>query len=131
MEICNISQSHQHLGAGSTDQARTVRTVSIKVLLELARIHRLMTDFINNDNNDADFSMLFDGKAAAELLLLLKELDALSPKLRAAFKEDASLADLLKRMSSQGYSTSTDDLMLLKNMIDLLQNTQRKELSNP
>ena len=75
--------------------------------------------------------MLFDGKAAAELLLLLKELDALSPKLRAAFKEDASLADLLKRMSSQGYSTSTDDLMLLKNMIDLLQNTQRKELSNP
>lgn len=103
----------------------------LKVLLELARIHRLMTDFINNDNNDSDFSMVFDGKAAAELLPLLKELDALSPKLRTAFKEDASLANLLKRMSSQGYSTSTDDLMLLQNMIDLLQNSQRKELSNP
>ncbi|CBL46552.1 hypothetical protein HDN1F_29690 [gamma proteobacterium HdN1] len=103
----------------------------LKVLLELARIHRLMTDFINNDNNDADFSMVFDGKAAAELLPLLKELDALSPKLRAAFKKDVLLADLLERMSSQGYSASADDLMLLQNMIDLLQNSQRKELSNP
>jgi hypothetical protein len=102
----------------------------LKVLLELASIHRLMTDFINNDNNDADFSMVFDGRTAAELLPLLKELGALSPKFRASFREETSLADLLKRMSSQGYSASTDDLTLLQNMIDLLQNSQRKELSN-
>lgn len=30
-----------------------------------------------------------------------------------------------------GYETLLDDLMLLQNMIDLLQNSQRKELSNP
>ena len=103
----------------------------LKVLLELTRIHRLLADFINDAPSDADFSMVFDGKAAAELLPLLKELNALSPKLRTAFKEDATLVYLLKRMSSQGYSTSADDLMLLQNMIDLLQNSQRKELSNP
>lgn len=103
----------------------------LKVYLELARINRLMTDFINNDNNDTDFSMVFDGKAAVGLLPLLKELAALSPEFRASFKEDTTLADLLKRMSSQGYNASKDDLILLQNMIDLLQNSQRKELSNP
>ncbi len=103
----------------------------LKVLLELARIHRLMTGFINNDHSDADFSMVFDGKAAAELLPLLKELDALSSKFRVSFKEDISLADLLKRMSSKCYHASRDDLILLQNIIDLLQKSQREELSNP
>lgn len=103
----------------------------LKVLLELARIHRLMTDFINNNNSDADFTMVFDGKASAELLPLLKELDALSPKFRASFKEDTSMADLLKRMSSASYGASMNDLILLQDIIDLLQNSQREELSNP
>ena len=103
----------------------------LKVLLELARIHRLMTDFINNDNSDTDFSMVFDGQAAAELLPLLKELDALSPKFRACIKEDSSLADLLSRMSSKSYMAIQADLILLQDMIDLLQNSQREELSNP
>ncbi|MFM5220560.1 hypothetical protein [Aeromonas caviae] len=103
----------------------------LKVLLELARIHRLMTDFINNDNSDTDFSMVFDGQAAAELLPLLKELDALSPKFRASIKEDSSLADLLSRMSSKSYMAIQADLILLQDMIDLLQNSQREELSNP
>ena len=59
----------------------------LKVLLELARIHRLMTDFVNNDSNDADFSKVFDGKAAAELIPLLKELGALSPQLEPPLKQ--------------------------------------------
>lgn len=103
----------------------------LKVLLELGRIHRLMADFINIDSSDADFIMVFDGKAATELLPLLKELDALSPKFRVSFKEASPLVDLLKRMSSKGYDPSKDDLILLQNMIDLLQNSQRMELSNP
>ena len=103
----------------------------LKVLLELARIHRLMTDFINNNNSDADFSMVFDGKAASELLPLLKELDALSPKFRASFREDTSMADLVKRMSSGYYGASMNDLILLQEIIDLLQSSQREELSNP
>ncbi len=100
------------------------------MLLELARIHRLMADFIHN-NSDADFSVVFDGKATAELLPLLRELDALSPKFRASFKEDTSMADLLKRMSSAHYGASMNDLILLQEIIDLLQKSQREELSNP
>lgn len=103
----------------------------LKVLLDLARIHRLLDDFTNGALSDADFSMVFDGKTAAELLRLLKELYALSPKLSTAFKEDTSLEDLLQRMSSEGYTPSKEDFMLLQKMIDLLQNSQRKELSNP
>ena len=103
----------------------------LKVLLELAHIHRLITDFINNDSSDADFSMVFDGKAAAELLPLLKELEALSPQFRISLKENTSLIDLLKRASSEHFGASTDDLNLLQHMIDLLLNCQRKELSNP
>lgn len=103
----------------------------VKVLLELARIHRLMTDFINNNNSDADFSMVFDGKAAAELLPLLKEVNALSPKFRASFREDASMADLLQRMSSKYYGASMNDLIILEEVIDLLQKSQREELRNP
>ena len=103
----------------------------LKVLLELARIHRLMADFINNDSNDTDFSEVFDGKAAAELLPLLKELDALSPQFRASIRENASLTDFLKRLSSGHFCASADDLNLLKIMIDQLQNCQRKELINP
>lgn len=102
----------------------------LKVLLELARIHRLMTDFISNDNNDEDFSMVFDGGTVAVLLPLFKELEALSPKFRNSFREDTSLADLLQRMSSRGYCASSDDLILIQKIIDLLQNSQRMELSN-
>lgn len=86
----------------------------LSVLQELARIHSLMTDFISNNNNDADFSIVFDDGIAAELLPLLKELDALSPKFRISFKGDTSLADLLKRMSSIGYCASRVDLILVK-----------------
>ena len=103
----------------------------LKVLLELARIHRLMTDFVNNDSNDADFSKVFDGKAAAELLPLLKELDALSPQFRVSIKTNTSLTDFLKRLSSEHFGASVDDLHLLKNLIDQLQNCQRKELNTP
>jgi hypothetical protein len=103
----------------------------LKVLLKLARIHRLMTDFVNNDSNDADFSKVFDGKAAAELLPLLKELDALSPQFRVSIKTNTSLTDFLKRLSSEHFGASVDDLHLLKNLIDQLQNCQRKELSTP
>lgn len=103
----------------------------LKVLLELARIHRLMTDVIKSAPSDADFTKICDGKAAEELLPLLKELEALSPKFRAFFKEDTSRADLLKRMSSNTYHPSGKDLILLENIIDLLQNAQREELSKP
>lgn len=117
--------------AKETLTKRAQSELFLKVLLELARIYRLMDDFINNDPSDDDFSKVFDGKAATELLPLLKELDALSPKFRASFKDDTSLADLLKRMSSKHYGASKDDLNLLHKIIDLLQNSQREELSNP
>ena len=117
--------------AKETLTKRAQSELFLKVLLELARIYRLMDDFINNDPSDDDFGKVFDGKAAAELLPLLKELDALSPKFRASFKDDSSLADLLKRMSSEYYGASKDDLNLLQKIIDLLQNSQREELSNP
>ena len=92
--------------AKETLTKRAQSELFLKVLLELARIYRLMDDFINNDPSDDDFSKVFDGKAATELLPLLKELDALSPKFRASFKDDTSLADLLKRMSSEYYGAS-------------------------
>ncbi len=117
--------------AKETLTKRAQSELFLKVLLELARIYRLMDDFINNDPSDDDFSKVFDGKAATELLPLLKELDALSPKFRASFKDDTSLADLLKLMSSEYYGASKDDLNLLQKIIDLLQNSQREELSNP
>ena len=75
--------------------------------------------------------MVFDGKAAAELLPLLKELEALSPKFRLSQKGSTSLTDLLKRLSSKHFGASTDDLTLLQQMIDLLLDYQRKELSTP
>lgn len=103
----------------------------LKVLQELARIHRVMTDFICGDSSDVDFSTVFDGKTAVELVALLKELNALSPQVRSAFKGDVALIDLLERMSSGGYGASESDLTLLQNMIDLLHNSQRLELSNP
>ncbi len=102
----------------------------LKVLLELARIHRLMTDFISNNNNDEDFNIVFDGRTVAELLPLFKELEALSPRFRDSFREDKSLADCLQRMSSRCYCASSDDLILIQKIIDLLQNSQRMELSN-
>lgn len=103
----------------------------LKALLELARIHRLMTDVLNDDSSDADFIKIFDGKAASELLPLLKELDALSPQFRISIQANTSLTDFMKRLSSGHFSTSPGDLNLLKNMIDQLQNCQRNELSNP
>ena len=103
----------------------------LKVLLELARIHRLVSNVINNDSDDADFSEVFDGKATSELLPLLQELDALSRIFRLSFREKTSLVDLLRRMSSQYYSPSMDDLTLLQDTINLLQKSQREELSKP
>lgn len=117
--------------AKETLTKRAQSELFLKVLLELARIHRLMSDFINNDNSDADFSMVFDGNTAVELLPLLKELDALSPQFRVSCKENTWLADLLKRLSSRPFCPSEEDLRILQKMIDLLQNSQRKELSNP
>lgn len=103
----------------------------LKVMLELVRIHRLMTAFINADSSDADFCTVFDGKVVAELLSLLEDLNALSPKFRASFTKEALLGDLLQRMSCKGYVASKDDLILLQIMIDILQDSQRKELSSP
>lgn len=103
-----------------------------KVLLELAHIHSLMTDFINNEEqSDADFMMTMSGNINIELRALLKKLNALSPKFRESFKEDGSLDDLLKRMSLKNYMPSDDDLVIVYKMIDLLIKSQREELSNP
>ena len=103
----------------------------VKVLLELARIHSLMSAFMRGDSTDSDFCRVFDGKAAVELLPLLNELNALSPKFRNAFKQNAEMTDLIERMSSKGYYPSKPHLELLDAIIDLLQKTQREELSKP
>lgn len=103
----------------------------LKVLLELARIHRLMADFISGGDSDADFCLVFDGKAAGELRLLLQELNALSPHSRVSLKEDSSLTGFLKRLSSAPFVPSKEDLDLLQRIIDLLHNCHRQELNTP
>lgn len=103
----------------------------LKVLVELSRIYRLLNDFISKDITDFEFETVLNGKAAVNLLTLLKELEALSPQLRASLKEDAALIDLLKRMSAKNFVASSDDLNILQNLINLLQTCQRKELSSP
>lgn len=85
---------------------RVQSEIFMKVLSELARIYRLMFDFCNGNPNDTDFTKVFDGNAPIELLPLLKELEALSPKFRESFNGSTSLIDFLKRMSSKGYSSS-------------------------
>src|SRR5690606_2662767 len=110
--------------AKETLTKRAQSELFLKVLLELACIHRLIADFIHDYQGDHDFRMMCDGKVAAELLPLLKEPDAFSPKFSASFKEDTSLGDLLNRISSEYYSASKGDLALLQNMIDRLQNSQ-------